>query len=34
MFWMFPIGVWYIQPAVKRVRDKYGSDTSQGRVVE
>jgi len=24
-FWMFPIGVWYIQPAVKRVLDKYRS---------
>jgi hypothetical protein len=29
MFWMFPIGVWYIQPAVKRVLDKYNNDKIQ-----
>lgn len=26
MFWFFPIGVWYIQPAVKRVLEKYNKD--------
>ncbi|MGZ3814089.1 MAG: hypothetical protein ACXVB0_23960 [Mucilaginibacter sp.] len=24
--WFFPFGIWYIQPAVKRVLDKYDSD--------
>ena len=24
--WMFPLGVWYIQPAIRRVLDKYGNN--------